>query len=229
MWSSIPLFYSSTEWNNLRLSIIMDRTNEQGQVICEHCGQPIIKKYDLIAHHIIELTPVNVNDYNISLNPDNIMLVHHSCHNAIHNRMEYKQKKVYLVVGSTCSGKSSWAKKVAGRNDVIHDMDELWKAISNNDMYYKPNSLKNMVMRLRDTMLEQILMRNFEGNAYVLSTEARLRPRERLAQRIGADEIIYIECTKEEALERLYADPLRQPYIKEQEQYINDFFDKLQL
>lgn len=38
-------------------------------------------------------TDNNVNDYSISINPDNIMLIHHRCHNLIYQRFEgFKQK-----------------------------------------------------------------------------------------------------------------------------------------
>ena len=67
----ISSFYRSKPWIDLMTVIRLERGN-----ICEHCGKPIVKKYDAIGHHKIELTEENVEDANISLNPDNIMLVH---------------------------------------------------------------------------------------------------------------------------------------------------------
>ena len=81
-------------------------------IICGHCNKAIVSKYDCIGHHITHLTKENVNDYNISLNPDNVILVHHKCHNQIHNRFNgYKKKRVFLVYGAPCSGKSTWVNK----------------------------------------------------------------------------------------------------------------------
>ena len=37
-----------------------------------------------IAHHIIWLTPLNINDVNITLNKDNLMAVCRECHAVIH-------------------------------------------------------------------------------------------------------------------------------------------------
>lgn len=37
-------------------------------------------------HHIIELTPDNINNPNVSLNPRNLMLLCNDCHNRMHHR-----------------------------------------------------------------------------------------------------------------------------------------------
>lgn len=227
MWKSIPEFYSSKEWQIARLEAIMNATNERGEIIDAYTGKPIIGKYQIHVHHKIELTPYNINDYNISLNQDNLMVVSRQSHNEIHSRFGYKQKKVYFVIGSVCSGKTTFVKEAAGRNDIILDMDSIWEAVSNNGRYIKPNSIKSIVMQIRDTMLEQIAMRNFEGNAYVLSTESRALPRKRLVDRINADEIVYLQSTRGECIDRLYSDPDRELFVKEYEGYINNFFDTL--
>ena len=39
-------------------------------------------------HHIIELTPDNINNPSISLNPRNLMLLCNDCHNKLHHRFE---------------------------------------------------------------------------------------------------------------------------------------------
>ncbi|MFR7473078.1 MAG: HNH endonuclease, partial [Ruminococcus sp.] len=57
-------FYQSKPWVKLMAVIRMERTNAEGQIICEHCGKPIVHKYDCIGHHIIELNEANVNDAN---------------------------------------------------------------------------------------------------------------------------------------------------------------------
>ena len=96
--------YKSKEWQDLLQTLKLDRINEEGKLICEHCGKEIVKGYDCIGHHKIPLNSSNVNDYNISLNPDNIMLIHFKCHNAVHNRFGFElPKKVYIVYGSPCS------------------------------------------------------------------------------------------------------------------------------
>ena len=77
---SLDTFYSSKEWEKLRKLIAQERVDADGNIICAHCGKPIVKAYDMIGHHKIALTEENVNDATISLNPENIDLVHHRCH-----------------------------------------------------------------------------------------------------------------------------------------------------
>ena len=106
---TLATFYRSPEWIAFRNVVINERLNDEGYVICEHCGKPIIKSYDIIAHHSkTYLTEDNVNDAEIALNPDNIQLVHHICHNHIHDKLGYKDKKIYLVYGAPYSGKHTY-------------------------------------------------------------------------------------------------------------------------
>ena len=80
---SLYNFYRTKEWENLLKVIRNERISPEGFNICEYCGKPIVKPYDCIGHHINHLTEENYTDYNISLNPVNIQLVHHKCHNLI--------------------------------------------------------------------------------------------------------------------------------------------------
>ena len=52
--------------------------------MCEICLQRGIIKTGEIVHHKVELTPENIGDPAITLNPDNLMLVCRSCHEDIH-------------------------------------------------------------------------------------------------------------------------------------------------
>ena len=63
----LSTFYRSKSWQSLLRKIKSDRVNAEGDIICEYCGKPIVKKFDCIGHHKIHLTPQNVNDVNVSL------------------------------------------------------------------------------------------------------------------------------------------------------------------
>lgn len=54
-------FYRQTRWIKLRKALMFERLNAEGLLICEHCGKPILKEYDAILHHKIELTSQNAN------------------------------------------------------------------------------------------------------------------------------------------------------------------------
>lgn len=196
-------FYRSKEWKQFRRILVLERANEQGDVICAHCGLPIIKDYDCIAHHKTELTEINYRDPAIALNPDNIDLVHHKCHNAIHEKTGYKQPKVYIVWGSPLSGKSTYVQSVAKYGDLVLDIDKLWAAVSGRPEYEKPNRIKENVFAMRDQLLTMIAQRRgYWQTAYVIGGYALPNERERLAERLSA-ECIHIDTSMQECMDRL--------------------------
>ena len=218
-------FYRSREWYKLMQVIKAERINERGELICEHCEKPIVKAYDCIGHHVIELTENNVDDVAITLNPDNIMLVHHRCHNKIHNKLGYSDRKIYLVYGSPLSGKSTFVKENMDEGDLIIDIDNIWQCVSNCDRYVKPNRLRSNVFQLRDTMLDMIRVRNGKWlNAWIVGGYPMKNERERLCKSLKAREI-FIDTPKDECIKRLYENPNGRD-IDEWVKYIEDWWQK---
>lgn len=195
-------FYKSKEWENLLHVLKLERVSDDGILYCEHCGLPIIKKYDCIGHHKTELTEDNVNDLDISLNPNNIILIHFKCHNKIHERFNGFKQQVFLVYGSPCSGKSTWVNTVCYDDDLILDIDSIWESICKYDKYHKPNRLKANVFGIRDIILDQIKCRvGMWRNAYVIGTYPLRTDRDRLCSLLGA-KAIFIDEDKETCLNR---------------------------
>lgn len=214
---TLNTFYKSKEWTNLLEVIKLERTNYDGNIICEYCKQPIVKKYDCIGHHAIELNEGNVNNYEVSLNKDNIVLLHHKCHNKVHQRFEGFKQKVYIVYGSPCSGKSTWVNDVAYDDDLIIDMDSIWECICKSDRYHKPNRLKSNAFGVRDTLIDMVkTRRGMWRNAYIIGGYPLASDRERLAGLLGA-ELIFIDETREECLSRAK----NGDWVN----YINEWFD----
>ena len=213
-------FYKSKEWQDLLEVLKLERLID-GELICEHCHKPITKAYDCIGHHIVELTEANVNDYDVSLNKDNIKLIHFKCHNIIHERFGYeKPKKVYIVYGSPCSGKSTWVNNNMTKDDLIIDIDKIWECISSCDKYNKPNRLKQNVFSLHNALLEQVRLRVGKWKtAFIVGGYPLKMDRQRLADSLGA-ELIYIDTSKEECLSRSLND--------EWNKYINDWWEMYQ-
>lgn len=217
-------FYQSDEWRKLIRSIRIERTNDDGQLICEYCGRPIVKEYDCIGHHKTELTDENVNDYAISLNPENIMLVHHRCHNFIHHKLGHSMRQVYLVYGAPLSGKSTYIKENMSEGDLLIDMDSIWQCVSGCERYVKPNRLRSVVFRIRDDLIDMIKYRYGKwSNAYVCGGYPLSSERERIIKELGAREI-FIDTSRDECIARLEADAERDH--DEWRQYIDDWFDK---
>lgn len=202
---SLYNFYRSDNWTNLLKVIKSERLDSDGFNICEYCGRPIVRAYDCIGHHKIYLTEENYIDANISLNPDNIQLVHHICHNKIHDKLSYSGRQVFIVYGSPLSGKSSWVKESMTQGDLIIDMDNIWSCISGCDRYVKPNRLKAIAFSVRDNLIDSIKYRRGKWtNAYLIGGYPYKAERDRLIDTLGAREI-YIDTSKEECIKRLEA------------------------
>ena len=185
-------FYHSKEWRQFTEMIKASRDN-----VCAFCGGHIVEKYDCICHHVIELTDRNVNDASIAFNPDNIQLVHHKCHNKIHNKLGVKQRQVFLVWGSPLSGKSTWVDSVKNTGDLIVDIDNIWQSISGCDRYIKPPQLAEIVFSIRDMLIDSVAMRRGNwNNAYVIGGYPFISQRERLINRLGAREV-FIDTPKD--------------------------------
>lgn len=215
-------FYKSKKWEAFRKIIIDERTEHDGFVRCSICGQPIIKKYDLVIHHKEELTEDNVDDVNISLNPDNVECVHFKCHNKEHKRFGFNgqiTKKVFIVYGSPLSGKTTWVRDNASERDLIVDIDSLYEAINIAPRYHKPSAASSMVFDLRDTLLDRIKVRSGKWeSAYIVGGYPLEAERQRLSERVNADRVILIESTEAECLQRVEEcgrPPEWKEYVKE--------------
>lgn len=82
-------FYNSKEWKETRKYILKrDRYT---------CRQPGCYRIAEEVHHIEELTPENINDINISLNPKNLIALCSDCHKAITKR-EHRSNKTCSIL-----------------------------------------------------------------------------------------------------------------------------------
>lgn len=226
VFRSLSDFYTSDEWKRFRASLIFERTKRDGDILKdEYSGEPIYNEYDIIAHHVKELTLQNVNDPSISLNPDNILLVSHRSHNAIHARFGYESgKKVYVVYGAPCSGKTTYINSVKGNSDLVVDIDNIWQALTGGERYYKPNALKSNVFSIYRTLLDQVKTRQGKWErAYIATGMARKGERERLVKELGAEEI-FVNTSELECLQRLSRDKERESVQEEWQRYIKEWF-----
>ena len=66
-------FYNSKQWQAVRHEVLRRDT-----YTCAYCYGRAEE-----IHHVIPLTPENINDPMISLNPDNLVALCHSCHDKI--------------------------------------------------------------------------------------------------------------------------------------------------
>lgn len=225
MFNTLSDFYRSKEWREFRQVVIAERTKADGFVYDEITGKPIVKAYDIILHHKTELTLENVNDYDISLNPDNIQVVSFRTHNEIHARFGTYTRHVYLVYGCPLSGKTSYVQERAGIHDVIIDVDKIYACISNNPLYVKSGRLYECMEAVRRALLDCIKYKRGKYiNAWIIGGFPFKGERERIAAEYGAEEV-FIDCTQEEALARLQAVQDGRD-IQEWKKYIDVWFSR---
>lgn len=232
-------FYNGQDWANCKAQVTQERL-KSGALYCEHCGKIILKSFNpnaknnkgaVVYHHKIYLTNQNVNDASISINPANIAILHWQCHNEVHGRFNGAavavERKVYLVTGAPLSGKTTFVRERMQEGDLVFDIDDLWQMLSGQERYIKPNTLKTMVFNLRLAVKEQIA-KGAGGwrNAYIIESLPLATDRKREAERYKAHntEIITMEASREECLNRLYTMPNGRD-IKSYEEYINNYFD----
>jgi hypothetical protein len=69
-------FYNSAAWKRVRKSFIANRVSIDGGM-CQMCHEEL----GYIVDHIVELTPENINDPNITLHWSNFQYLGLKCHN----------------------------------------------------------------------------------------------------------------------------------------------------
>lgn len=177
--------------------------------VCAKCGG-VFDISELRPHHKVELTLDNIDDVNVTLNPDNIEVLCHDCHNAAHKRFGYVvgAKHVYLVYGSPCAGKTTYVNSVATRNDLIVDLDKIHRAICICGLYDKPDATKRVAFNVRDYLLDEVRTatpRRKWQDAYIIGTYPDRIDRDVFVQDYGA-ELVHIGTSKEECIKRAYQD-----------------------
>ncbi len=241
-FDNLPQFYGSKEWEQCKAQVLISRIKQDGSVICEHCGRPIVKgfnpqannnKFAMVFHHKIYLNQLNVNDASISINPTNIQILHWACHNEVHQRFGFggnmrPERKVYIITGAPCSGKTTFVKERLQTSDLVLDIDDLWEMVSGKERYVKPNSLKPIVFQLRDDYKGMIARgAGTWRNAYIIESLPSPSDRQREADRYRAFnvEIITMDTSEAECLQRLHNEP-KGRNVNDYEEYIKEYFSR---
>lgn len=78
-------FYKSTEWDKVRKYVLM-----RDKYKCQVCNKPAQE-----VHHKIHLSPENIWNISITLNPDNLISLCRDCHFNQHKQDKAEGKKKY--------------------------------------------------------------------------------------------------------------------------------------
>lgn len=234
-YSTLASFYASDDWDICKALVLKDRIKD-GAIYCEHCGELILKNFNpqekdnagaMVFHHKTPLTLANVNNAAISINPNQIAILHWQCHNIVHGRFSGQnmqaEKKVYLITGAPCSGKTTFARERMQAGDLILDIDDIWEQLSGQPRYTKPNSIKPVVFATLKAQEEQIKMRaGTWRNAFIIRGLPLAMDRKRTAERLDA-EVITMNTPLNVCFDRLHNDPQGRD-VAEYEKLIREYF-----
>jgi len=226
MMFDLNSFYYSKQWRALLKQIRLERM-AQNNLRCERCGKPLFRPGDCIGHHKIPLTPANVNDWNISMNPANIVLICLKCHNAEHKRFGSFEKEVFIVYGPPFSDAESFTEEHRQVGDLVISMDKIWEMLTGNP-YDKHGQLKSIAFNIWDLLLEKVKYRAGKWvTAYIIGGFPFAGERERLAEELGAT-LLFMDTPRETCIERLHRAAEKNSYINVQEylRYIDEWFER---
>lgn len=239
-------FYKSKAWLKCREAYIADRILIDGG-ICEICRE----KPGEELHHDKEIEVTNIDNYDITLNPNNLKWVCKDCHFAVHKQriMEgFERKKIkpvltdgiwfddkgevhqqerFIVYGAPASGKSTYVRKHKVKGDLILDLDLIKQAISMCDKTSAPDNLINIVLAIRDTVYGLIENSAVDSkHIWIIGALPNKKERTDLAQRLNA-QLIFINAEYNECLARANSDTERKDKVK-QEWLIKKWFESYQ-
>lgn len=80
-------FYKTKLWQDCRRSYI-----KKVGGLCERCLAKGIIRHGDTVHHIVYLTPANINCPEVTLNHDNLQLLCRDCHAEIHHKTQKRYK-----------------------------------------------------------------------------------------------------------------------------------------
>ena len=210
-------FYTSSTWRKVRERKIL----ESGGV-CSHCGRVFTDTSKLIVHHKKHLHGDDYNNPKVAYDDDNLEVICFDCHNKEHDRFK-NIKHVHIVYGAPMSGKKTFVRQNKEKDDIVVDMDTLFQAITLNDLYDKPNALRFNVFGVRDCILDQIKVRygNWR-NAWIIGGFANAFDLQMAKDKVNADDVIFVDTSKEECILRLEASNDRDK--NEWRKYIDKWF-----
>ena len=84
-WRNTPFakkFYHSKAWSDVRMFVW-----NRAFGLCERCKERGEVKPAAVVHHIVPLSPQNVGDPDISLNPNRLLALCDECHTQVHQEL----------------------------------------------------------------------------------------------------------------------------------------------
>lgn len=212
-------FYKSMAWRRAREAYVSERKAVDGG-LCELCQE----EPGTEVHHKIFLRPENIDDENITLNPENFALLCFDCHQREHEaarriaQLNAKQRdgkrgvliggsyyyddegniqpfKAHIVWGAPGSGKTTYVRKHMQPGDVVIDLDLIGRALSMADKTEVPRNVERIAYDIRDYLYNQIAQRQLDAKqVWVIAGLPKREQRQQIAKQLNAD-LIFIDST----------------------------------
>jgi len=110
-------------------------------------------------------------------------------------------RRVTLVCGPPCAGKSRYVADHARPGDVVVDYDAIARSMGSPDAWDHPEPIR-MLARSRRTDLEDEVARMPSGTAWVIRSLPEGDRRAAMARRLRATDVVVLDVPPEEALRR---------------------------
>jgi len=226
-------FYKSAAWRRAREAYVSERKAVDGG-LCELCQE----EPGTEVHHKIFLRPENIDDEDITLNPENFALLCYDCHQREHEaarriaQLNAKQRdgkrgvlvggsyyydeegkiqpfKVHVVWGAPGSGKTTYVRKHIQPGDVVIDLDLIGRALSMADKTEVPRNVERIAYDIRDYLYIQIAQRQLDAKqVWVIAGLPKREQRQQIAKQLNA-ELVFIESTFHECYQHILHDTER--------------------
>lgn len=121
---------------------------------------------------------------------------------------------VYLIYGSPCSGKSTYIQNHMEHGDLVCEVDYIYSAISNRNPHDNDIYVHEIALELREHLLD--IIRDRKGkwkDAYVVSIANTPQKIKEDAERIKADDVLFIDTPYEVCMERAKDRPEHFKYL----------------
>lgn len=224
-------FYNSAAWQNTRDAYVAERMSVDGG-LCEECREAAGEE----LHHIVPLTPANIGDYAVTLDPENLKWLCKDCHFKAHREMIaercermrgggkilrdgcyidengfLQKQKVFVVWGAPASGKSTYVAAHKQAGDLVVDLDLLKAALYGKTERCEAcgDNLLPLAVSIRDFILVQVRRGAVDcKNVWVIASLPKRSERNALRESLNA-ELVYIESNYHECIRRAGLDSSR--------------------
>lgn len=116
---------------------------------------------------------------------------------------------ITIVCGPPGSGKSGYVHKRLKWGDLVLDIDLIYQAISGLPYYQKPECLLPFAFAAEDAIIKKLSLKNDVRHAWIIMGGAKREHRQRLQTKLQPCEMIILNTSPPECLERISKDPRR--------------------